>query len=99
MIRHTVAFKLKHEAGSDAERDFLRACRLLANIPGVNNFECLRQTSLKNSFSFGLAMEFNSQADYEAYNNHPDHTAFVQNRWIPEVEDFLELDYEECEIV
>jgi len=39
-------------------------------------------------------MEFASQQAYDQYNNHPDHVAFVQNRWIKEVEDFLEIDFE-----
>jgi len=33
-------------------------------------------------------------AAYAAYNEHPDHVRFVQERWIPEVGDFLEIDYE-----
>lgn len=99
MIRHTVAFKLKHPPNSKAERDFLTIGKHLADIPGVNNFECLRQISPKNSFSFGFSMEFNSHEAYQAYNDHPEHIAFVQNRWIPEVEEFLEIDYEPCERV
>jgi hypothetical protein len=43
MIRHTVAFTLKHDAGSSAERDFLEAADVLADIPGVLRFEKLRQ--------------------------------------------------------
>ena len=39
-------------------------------------------------------MEFSSAADYQSYNQHPDHVHFVQTRWMPEVTDFLELDYE-----
>jgi heme-degrading monooxygenase HmoA len=93
MIRHTVTFRLKHDVGSEAERDFLRAACALAEIPGVQRFECLRQTSAKNRFTFGLSMEFADEAAYAAYSDHPDHTAFVQQRWIPEVADFLELDY------
>ncbi|MBE7494942.1 MAG: Dabb family protein [Verrucomicrobiaceae bacterium] len=93
MIRHTVTFRLKHTPGSDAEKDFLRAARALASIPDVKNFECLRQTSPKNSFTFGLSMEFDDAAAYARYNEHPDHTAFVQQRWLPEVEEFMELDY------
>ena len=38
-------------------------------------------------------MEFADQAAYEAYNQHPDHVRFVQDRWLNEVEDFLEIDY------
>ncbi|MDI1311072.1 Dabb family protein [Prosthecobacter sp.] len=93
MIRHTVAFRLKHASGSAAEADFLQAARELAKIEGVQKFECLRQTSLKNSFTFGLSMEFNDAAAYAFYSEHPEHMAFVQRRWIPEVEEFMELDY------
>jgi hypothetical protein len=94
MIRHTVVFRLKHEPGSVAERDFLQAAGELAGIEGVKHFECLRQTSPKNRFRFGLSMEFDDAAAYAHYSDHPDHTAFVQNRWIPEVAEFLEIDYE-----
>jgi hypothetical protein len=93
MIRHTVVFKLKHTAGSQSELDFLQSARKLADIPSVKKFECLRQISKKNSYDFGLSMEFASPGDYEFYNDHPDHIHFVQTRWIPEVVDFLEIDY------
>lgn len=93
MIRHTVVFKLRHAAGSAAELDFLRAAQKLADIPVVKNFECLRQVSQKNIFDYGLSMEFDSPQDYHAYNTHPDHVTFVQTRWIPEVTDFMEIDY------
>ena len=94
MIRHTVTFKLMHPAGSQAERDFLQAARKLADIPTVKKFEALRQTGKKNLYCFGLSMEFSSPQDYQSYNVHPDHVRFVQTRWIPEVSEFLELDYE-----
>ena len=32
------------------------------------------------------------QAAYTRYNDHPDHVAFVRDRWVPEVEKFLEID-------
>jgi hypothetical protein len=38
-------------------------------------------------------MEFADQAAYDRYNQDPRHVAFVQERWIPEVADFLEVDY------
>ena len=93
MIRHTVVFRLKHEAGSENELDFLRAAQKLADIPTVNNFECLRQVSEKNNYEFGLSMEFTSKEGYQSYNEHPDHLRFVETRWIPEVVEFLEIDY------
>ena len=39
-------------------------------------------------------MEFAGPGAYTAYNEHPDHVRFVQERWLPEVADFLEIDYE-----
>ena len=93
-IRHGVIFKLKHQRGSKEETDFLNAAKKLAGIPGVEKFECLRQVSKKNKFEFGISMEFASQALYDQYNVHPDHTAFVQQRWMKEVEDFMEIDFE-----
>ena len=95
MILHTVAFKLKHERGSEAETAFLEAGNTLADLPMVRNFRCYKQTSQKNEFEFGFSMEFASLEDYQAYNVHPVHVDFVSRRWIPEVSDFLELDYEE----
>lgn len=93
MIRHTVTFRLKHAAGSQAEVSFLQAARGLGEIPGVRNFERMRQIGTKNEYDFGFSMIFDSMEAYEAYSAHPDHVAFVQTRWIPEVSDFLEIDY------
>ena len=93
-IRHTVVFTPKHEAGSPEEADFLAAAARLAEIPGVEAFEILRETSPKNGYRFGISMEFAGPEAYAAYNEHPDHVRFVQERWLPEVADFLEIDYE-----
>jgi hypothetical protein len=93
MIRHTVAFRLKHPLGSAAEATFLREGKALADIPGVEKFEQLRQVSPKNDFHFGYSMEFADQAAYQAYNDHPIHVAYVRDRWVPEVEAFLEADF------
>jgi len=94
MIRHTVVFKLKHPEGSQEEKEFFDAAQKLALIPGIYNFECLRQISKMTDFNFGLSMEFDSKTDYDEYSNHPDHVSFVNNRWEKEVEKFLEIDYE-----
>ena len=93
MIRHTVVFRLKHASGSAEERGFLEAAQKLAAISGVGKFEALRQTSVKNPYHFGLSMEFANQETYDFYSQHPDHVRFVQDRWIPEVEEFMEIDY------
>jgi hypothetical protein len=92
-IRHTVAFTLVHAEGSDAERDFLDAAERLAAVPGVEDFELLSEVSPKNGYRFGISMEFAGRPAYERYNEHPDHVRFVQERWLSEVSEFLELDY------
>ena len=93
-IRHTVAFRLVHDEGSDEERSFLAAAAGLAAIPGVEAFELMREVSPKNEYRFGISMEFAGSTAYAAYNEHPDHVRFVNERWLAEVADFLEIDYE-----
>jgi hypothetical protein len=94
MIRHTVAFRLKHKPGSAEERKFIEDGRSALNaVPGVEKFEALRQVSPNNAYAFGFSMEFADQKAYDAYNLHPLHVDFVENRWKKEVEDFLEIDY------
>jgi len=90
MIQHTVVFRLNADADAD---HFLARAGELAAIDGVRDFEVLRQVGKKNNFTHGLSMYFDDQSAYDAYNNHPDHLAFVHGVWLPQVMDFLELDY------
>lgn len=93
-IRHMVIFDLKVEKGSTAAEKFLSdGQRILEAIPVVKQFEVLYQVSAKNDYDYGFSMEFDSQVDYETYNAHPDHEKFVQERWMTEVERFLEIDF------
>jgi Stress responsive A/B Barrel Domain len=92
-IRHTVVFSLRHAPGSPEESAFLDAAAALAGIDGVEAFEVLRQVGSKNGFAFGLSMEFAGRDAYAAYDEHPVHVRFVEERWVPEVADFLEIDY------
>ena len=94
MIRHTVIFKLKHPENSQEEKNFFEAANQLSTIPGVNNFECLRQISKKNTFQYGLSMEFDDVESYDQYSNHSQHQAFIQQFWLKDVENFLEIDFE-----
>ena len=90
-IRHQVVFTLKPEAD---EADFLAAILKLQAIPGVEAFELMAEVSPKNGYAHALTMEFENRAAYEAYNEHPEHVAFVRDRWLSEVTDFQEIDYE-----
>ena len=51
------------------------------------------EVSPKNDYRHGVSMEFADRAAYAAYDAHPDHVAFVRDRWVPEVADFLEIDF------
>ena len=94
MIEHTVTFRLKHGTGSPEERLFLAEASELVAIPEVVEFLIRRQTSPKLDHTFGISMWFANHADYEAYNAHPDHTAFLEKRWLTEVVSFQEADFE-----
>jgi hypothetical protein len=89
-IQHTVVLRLND--GVDTEH-FLAAARGLAQIPGVANFEVLSQIGTKSDFTLALSMWFDDQAAYDGYLSHPVHIAFVNGTWLPNVANFLELDY------
>jgi heme-degrading monooxygenase HmoA len=92
MIRHAALFRLKESKGSPAEASFLAALSALRTIPGVQDFLVSRETSPKNPYDYAVSMTFADQAAYDAYNTHPQHVAFVQGRWVPEVAEFMEHD-------
>jgi hypothetical protein len=93
MIRHSVILKLKENISHESKKAFFDAVDKLKEIPDVETFEVLNQISPKNKFEYGISMEFDTNEKYENYSNHPVHVAFIQNFWIPNVEDFLEIDY------
>ncbi len=93
-IQHMVIFDLKHEKGSAEADKFLKDGReILSKIPVVKSFQVFNQVSVKNDYTYGFSMVFAGQTEYTAYNNHPDHVAFVETRWQKEVSRFLEIDF------
>lgn len=93
-IQHMVIFNLPYPAGSKKAIKFLNdGNRILTGIPVVRDFQVFLQISPKNDFQYGFSMVFSDQEDYNTYNLHPDHVAFVEERWKKEVTDFLEIDF------
>ena len=93
-IQHMVIFNLPYKKGSSKAVKFLNdGNRILTGIPVVRDFQVFLQVSSKNDYQYGFSMVFSNQEDYETYNNHPDHVAFVEKRWMKEVTDFLEIDF------
>ncbi|OCT14445.1 stress responsive protein [Paenibacillus pectinilyticus] len=94
-IKHMVVFKLHAGKENAAAEQFLKmSAEELAPIPGVEQFEVLRQVSPKADYDYGFSMVFANQAAYEAYNNHPVHTQYVAERWMKEVSSFQEIDFQ-----
>ena len=95
-ITHMVIFCLKHGKHSLQEKEFISdSIEILSSIPVVRDFRAYRQTSPKNGFGFGFSMKFKDKNSYEEYNKHPSHLEYVNNRWLNEVDNFLEIDFEE----
>lgn len=93
MIYHSVFLQFKANIHQKQKDDFFSEAKKLAHIPGVQSFQCLQEISPKNSFEYGLIMQFETEQIYEAYTQHPDHVHFVENVWIPSVAHFQEIDY------
>ena len=92
MIRHAALFRLIHAEGSEGEERFLAALQTLSSIPEVRDFQIAREVSPMNPFAFAVSMTFADEMGYAAYNQHPSHVTFVQERWIQEVAEFMEHD-------
>jgi hypothetical protein len=93
-IKHMVIFNLKAGKDNPEAEQFLADGQVqLTQIPVVRHFESFRQVSAKNDYDYGFSMEFESQQDYDTYNEHPLHVEFVQERWLKEVSRFLEIDF------
>lgn len=90
-----VIFNLPYPRDSARVEKFLSdGTGILAGIPVVRDFQAFDQVSAKNHYQYGFSMVFSNQGDYNIYNDHPDHVAFVQERWLKEVTDFLEIDFQ-----
>lgn len=97
-IVHTVFFTLESDNVLGVQT-FKERSLELAEIPGVEDFAWVEETSPKNDFEYGLTMRFADQAAYNAYNIHPQHVEYVERVWKPNVSDFMEIDYVEKEKV
>jgi len=92
-IRHMVVFKLTHAKGSEQEKKFFEDSeRILKSIPYATDFMICNEVSAKNGFDYGFSFDFMSDEDYQKYNNDPRHINYVNERWLKEVTEFMEID-------
>lgn len=84
-INHVVFFKLKDAAASS---ELIKVCyEKIPAIPGVARFYCGRhldtgRATVDSEYDVGLYVGFDSLKDYQAYVDHPDHIALVEE-WKP----------------
>ncbi|WP_438347949.1 Dabb family protein [Paenibacillus sp. FA6] len=92
-IKHMVTFSLHGGKDTPAAEAFLKeSTKELSTIPGVQQFEVLRQVSSKNEYDYAFSMIFENQKAYDTYNDHPVHQNYVATRWLKEVSHFQEID-------
>ncbi len=93
MLHHSVFLAFKSTTTESEIAYFIEEARKLAQIPGVQNLQVLEEFDATNPFTHGLGMDFEDQAAYDLYSNHPLHNRFVQEVWIPRVERWQEIDF------
>lgn len=84
MLRHTVVFTLTEEADEatrDRAADRLRA---LASVPTVRRLEVGIDVGISDrSADMILVADFDDAEGWQAYQDHPDHVAFVKDVMAP----------------
>lgn len=65
----------------------------LTAIPAVTDFVVDRQIGGMSDLEWQFSMVFADQQFYDAYSAHPDHVAFVRDRWQSEVVAFQEFNF------
>ncbi len=98
MLHHSVFLTFKPTISEEEKAYFIAESRKLAQIPGVMNLKVLEEFNATNPYTHGLGMDFEDQAAYDFYSNHPLHNQFVQEVWLPRVEKWQEIDYRELRV-
>ena len=98
MLHHSVFLTFKSTTSESEIAYFIEESRKLAQISGVQNLQVLEEFNATNPFTHGLGMDFEDQAAYDFYSNHPIHNRFVQEVWIPRVEKWQEIDFREIRV-
>lgn len=84
MLRHTVIFALTDET-DEAKRDrAVERLRALASVPTVRRLDVGVDAGISDrSADVILTAEFDDTAGWQAYQDHPDHVAVVQDVMAP----------------
>jgi len=96
MIRHIALFRLKEDAPADARQSLEEGLFQLAQtISEISTYDFGGDLGLRDgNFDFGVVADFESESDFKAYVNHPDHQAFIKDRLTPVVADRVSLQFD-----
>jgi heme-degrading monooxygenase HmoA len=78
MIRHVVMIRFKTEVSQEQQLEFAQqAAETLGKIPGVKNFIAGLAVNIegKPAYDGALFIDFDDEAKFKAYFNHPVHKA------------------------
>jgi len=91
-IRHLALINLKHEKDSPRAKEFLEAAkRDLGGVPSVREY--MQNVTPPKGWQYGLLLEFDCEEDLEAYENHPLNQKFTEEYWIPDVLDYMDINF------
>ncbi|MFK7897206.1 MAG: Dabb family protein [Myxococcota bacterium] len=96
MIRHVALFRLKEDAPEDTKQSLEDGLFQLAQkIDSISAYHYGADLNLRDgNFDFGVVADFQDQAAFEAYADHPDHVAFIQARIVPVLAERAALQFE-----
>ena len=85
MIRHVVVFTWKPEATAEQVEYIATELRKLpAGIPAIKAFACGADAGInQGNFDFAVTADFDDEAGYISYRDHPDHRAIVSTYITP----------------
>ena len=96
MIRHVALFRLKEDAPGGTQQALEDGLFLLAQkIEAISVYHYGADLSLRaGNFDFGVVADFEDEAAFVAYADHPAHIAFIKERVAPVIAERAALQFE-----
>ena len=101
---HVVIVWLKQHGNANARRQYIKASKRLAKLPGVLSYSIGTPASVKRnksghgldkSYDIAITSSFANQKALENYLNHPKHHKIIQNKLKPLVKHYKAYDFTE----
>lgn len=85
MIRHVVVFTWKPEATAEQVEQIAAELRkMAAGIPAIKAYACGSDAGInQGNFDFAVTADFDDEAGYASYRDHPDHRTIISTYITP----------------